>query len=409
MGIALSLAIWTKRSRQIGHRNRETTRNGRITMPVTQYRRRPRRRRRRVDDDDDDQIEFRHCLSFSKIKGPMGRTYTLFIYGGQCLLILGVLMTIGGFSSGHDSGDSSQVAESRALRIVGPLMATVGLCMCASGCSVHKRSVQLTDRIHANSGLSEYETFDPSSSKDVYFQLACASGFMLFLIGICFTAIGFSVRKYSDTGVEYMKYFGPVFMGLGLLMNISSGLYMKYKKQSRHRGGCARNTSASPATESRHPPGSDSDSDVTGMGTPGNMGYTERIDVERGIWNTNFDFSTRGPPQIIKPPPYQEIAGPSPGHSIQEPPPEYSRSSPGETLPNNNSLPVLNAGANNNTNQPITNTDISHRIPESSDPPFPPNYHFVSENSNNSDLPPPPSYEVATSNNQRSRSMPDVC
>ena len=348
-----------------------------VTVGMTaQYRRRRRRRRRRVDDDDDAQIEFRHCLSFSKIKEPMGRTYTFFIYGGQCLLIIGVLMTIGGFSSGYDTGDRSQVAESRVLRIVGPLMATVGLCMCASGCSVHKRSVQLTDRMNVNSGLSEYETFDPSSSKDVSVQLACASGFMLFLIGICFTAIGFSVRKYSDTGVEYMKYFGPVFMGLGLLMNIISAFYMKRKKQSRNQDGCARNTSASPVTEIRHHAGSESDSDGPATDTPRNMGYTERIDVERGIWNTNFDFSTRGPPQIVKPPPYQEIAGPSPGHSIQEPPPEYSRSPPAERLLNNHSLPVITTDASNNTNQVLTNVDTSQRIPENSDPAFLPSYYF---------------------------------
>ena len=392
-------------SRLIRRRRRRARPLTMVPPGATMQYRRHRRRRRQDTEDPYDDHEYGHCLSFRKIKGPMSKTYTVFIYGGQCVLIIGIILTIAGFSSGaYGEGKSSKAMEQFLCRLLGPVMVTIGLCMATSGCSVHKRSLQIRNRVQDTTNLNACERFDPSSSKDVCAQLACAASFLLFLIGICFTAIGFSVRKYK-TGVEYMQYLGPVFIVCGFSINIASVCYIKGRKK---QSGVGVSQTQNGRTVEENDSGSSSDSNEASRRYEVNRSGTNNI--TDNVWSTNFDFATRGPREPIKPPPYQQVAPQSTtnptGFPIQEPPPRYSSAPPRE-----------------NETAVTRSTEVPNVLPQrtqydgqslgsfgSSMPPILHNYCFVSECNDVRDLPPPPSYEAATNSNQNheSSNMPNV-
>ena len=419
MGIVLSIPAHSKilqesdsgESRLIRRRRRRRN-HRRMSYPAAygrhvvapNYR---RNRRRHYSEDACEDQEYRHCLSFQKIKGPMSKSYTLFIYGGQGILIIGIMFTIAGFSSGEYGDGRPTSSEELLFRLLGPVMMAIGLSMATSGCSVQKRSQLIVNRVQDTRNLNECERFDPNSTKEVYLQLAIGAGFLLFLIGICFTAIGYSVRKYGKTGVEYMIFLGPIFIFCGFAMNVGSVCY--FKQKSKLSGIRPNQLEGGRTAEENHDSGASS-SDSEERCTDNRNRNINQTNISDNIWSTNFNFTATGSREPIKPPPYQQVAPQasiiSSGFPNQELPPGYSSPVPGDSeLIISRATEVPDASQQHNSSTGITNGG------ESSIPPIPPDYYFVSEYNDTSNLPPPPSYETATttSYNHGISHLPDVC
>ena len=139
-------------------------------------------------------------------KGPLATYFVVLIYGGQMILLIGLILAIAGFT-----------ADIRVLAYMGPILGTIGLCMAASGCTVHKRS-QMQTRVSPLTNNPGH----PDSVRDIYKQLAASVFLMATFLGIIFLTIGIashkSSRKFSDA--IYFEILGPVLIGMGVIGTI---------------------------------------------------------------------------------------------------------------------------------------------------------------------------------------------
>ena len=166
-------------------------------------------------------------------KGPLATYFVVLIYGGQIILLTGLILAIAGFT-----------ADIRVLAYIGPILGTIGLCMAASGCTVHKRS-QMQNRVSPLTNNPHH----PDSVRDIYKQLAASVFLMATFLGIIFLTIGIASDKSSREFPDaiYFEILGPVLIGIGFI-----GTIVLKCMDNKQKKGKRQTTTMKPDESSSH-------------------------------------------------------------------------------------------------------------------------------------------------------------